>query len=639
MMQKAVMKRLTAVVGSVAVGISGLAVLGLAASPAQAATSGEFSCIIPGLVEGENALKLPVDLDADLPYTEVPGTELADKSVTGKIKMSDDLAGLLSSIGATKVNATVTGTLDASGTATGYTASKNDIAVQATAFDVDFVAPIAPHITTPATGETVVTAGSFDLKVDLFDNAGPLASISTVTLTCSPPADLAPVDTVRVANYSCLALGVLPVAIEVTSSTDLPGEVSVGVDQPVTLTSDVVLGPDLAGLMAAFGVASVDAAAQGTVQGTDGPHTWSNTQTGLTVPATGATVPLQAAIDPAVNATASGDFKLSAGPMNLKVTTYNADGTPHGLGVLELPCEPVPAAQVISSATATVPAVAIETTTTVALTPDKLTANGTATATAKVTAASGTPTGSVTFTWAGGSETVALTGDTASVSIPDLKAGDLTVTAAFVPDSTDFAGSQGDVTVTVAPAGTTTAATSTTVKLSPAKLTAKGTATATATVTSAGGKPTGSVRFSWNGGSKTVVLVGGSAKAAITGLRAGTLKVTASYVPSSSSFAASSATKSAAVARIKTKTKVKAAGKFRKAGKAVITVSGKATGAVTLKATGTLKKTFKAKVRNGKATIKLGKLKKKGKITLVATFKGNATHAKSVSKKVVLRVK
>lgn len=526
----------TLVAGTVTLAAAGLAGVALTAPVAHAATESTYGCTIPNLIDDPSQLQLPVALDTDAPDTALPGP-VPGKKVTGAFTIPDNLADLLvNAVGAATVNATVDGTLGNGTAQVGYHVEKTQIATQATAFTVPFEAPLSPDIVVTGTEPNVLTQQPFTLKVDLFKADGTPGDLPTVTLHCSPGAEAAPVDTIKVANYSCTALGSIPVALQIAQSSTLPSSAPAGSSLPANLKADVVLGPDLAGLMAMFGVATVDAQASGTVTGTDGPHTWSFEQKGLSVPASGVTVGVDAALSPAVSVAKAGRYQLSSGNLELKVTTYNADGTPHGLGTLAIPCTPVGGPQVISTLTGT------------------------------------------------------------------LKASTLRLVA------------------------------------SPAATTAGSRTTVKATVAGVGGVPTGPVSFAWPGGSRTVNLTGGTASLVVPTPAVGKLSVTATYT-GSQVFAAAKASVSVAVSAVRTTTKVTAKGKRGKVAKATVRVSPAATGAVSIKVTGLLKKTVKGTVKNGALTVKLGKLKKKGKLTVVATFAGSATHARSVSKKFVLKVK
>jgi hypothetical protein len=167
---------------------------------------------------------------------------------------------------------------------------------------------------------------------------------------------------------------------------------------------------------------------------------------------------------------------------------------------------------------------------------------------ANTTAPGTTPTGSVQFkngTTNLGSPVAVSGAGTAAFTTTALPVGTASLTAQFIPSGAAFlASTSAAVGLVVNPYATTT-----TLAVSPASAVTGGdsvTLTATVATTPAGGPaPAGSVQFEVNGEDfGQPVPLNGSAVAALTttGLQAGALSLSATYVPSSTTFTGSSAT-------------------------------------------------------------------------------------------------
>ncbi len=179
----------------------------------------------------------------------------------------------------------------------------------------------------------------------------------------------------------------------------------------------------------------------------------------------------------------------------------------------------------------------------------------------------------------------------------------------------------------------------TTLTLNPTSVAAGGTTTAKATVTGAGGTPTGKVDFLVNGtvaGSGTLAADGTASATLTASATAGTYSVVAKYAGDSAFKASESAaatltvtstappTKAEPTIKIKTPKKVKVKAKGAKVKVAVKASGVKPTGKVKIVIKGAGKKiTRTVTLKNGKATIKLPKFKKVGKVKVKVTYSGD----------------
>lgn len=178
-------------------------------------------------------------------------------------------------------------------------------------------------------------------------------------------------------------------------------------------------------------------------------------------------------------------------------------------------------------------------------------------------------------------------------------------------------------------------------KIKPSKVPYGSKATAEVTVTSKGDAPSGTVTLTEGSkvlGEAVVWTSGKTGKATITlpkNLKVGTHKITATY-SGNETVKGSTAKANLKVEKVKTKVSVSTKTfKVKKNARPTITVSvsAKATGKISVKVG---KKTITAKLKNGKAKVKLPKITKKTKVKV--SYTGSSTHAKS-SKSVTFSVK
>ncbi|WP_189038593.1 beta strand repeat-containing protein, partial [Streptomyces daqingensis] len=140
---------------------------------------------------------------------------------------------------------------------------------------------------------------------------------------------------------------------------------------------------------------------------------------------------------------------------------------------------------------------------------------------------SGTPTGTVTFTGPGGLNTTATLDGSGEACVTTTVLASGTVTATYNGESPCFAGSAGSTTVTVDPAGSSTALTA-----FPATSVCGQSVTLCAAVTTAApgsGTPTGTVTFTGPGGLSQTAALDGTGQACITTSSLATGTVTATY--------------------------------------------------------------------------------------------------------------
>jgi hypothetical protein len=257
----------------------------------------------------------------------------------------------------------------------------------------------------------------------------------------------------------------------------------------------------------------------------------------------------------------------------------------------------------------------------------------TVTLSAAVTSPDGAPSGSVVFSDGLVQHApVAVASGTASLTLPGVAAGSHTYSAVFVPtDPAAFATSSSPARqLTVAATATTTSLTGS----------VRGTtATLRAVVAGAGGLvPVGTVQIlEKNTVVGQVQLVRGQATLSLPGAKVGAHSYRARFVPSTSDFTGSTSSVVAVTVRpAASTTTLSAAARAKSGSRPTITVQVRRGGAP---ATGKVLLRYGAKkvtvtLKGGKATYRLPKLKQ-GKLTVTASYLGNATTAKSTASRTI----